>query len=182
MQDLAALSSAHQPSPASSATAAALHLGRLVPPAATASACCCTPTPQIPGGLIGVLYSSSFPLSVSSTPLLCLPPARTTQQAPHPSPDQTHTDANLSQPITSSVCLCIIICSCTPGAHSLTLQPPGLPPVQPSRLLPGEPTFCAGTTRLPATRHPSRYLPPCCAALCPFQRTGRGNIDLPPGT
>lgn len=33
----------------------------------------------IPGGF-GVLYSSSFPFSVSSTPLLCLPPARTTHQ------------------------------------------------------------------------------------------------------
>lgn len=120
----------------------------------------------IPGGLVVSCIRLRFRSVSSQTPLLCLPPARTAQQTPLPSRVIQHTDANLFSAL-APIC----------RVYAWGFTHPGLSPVQPF-----PPPFFAGTTRLPAARHPSQYLPPCCAATLSLQRTGRSNIDLPPGT
>lgn len=157
-----------------SATAAVLHLGRLVPPLQLRAA-----LPRHNPWWIGVLYSSSFPHSVSSTPLLCLPPARTTHQAPHPSPDQPHRRRPFSAH--HQLCVPLLPFSCTPGAHPPTLHPwpascPAFPPSSWRAHI-----LCRddASSRYKASQSISATL--LCSTLS-FQRTGRGNIDLPPGT
>lgn len=98
---------------------------------------------------------------------------------------------DLSRPITSSVWPCyyhrVVYArrfshspALPPIAHRHTHPDPGPSPVQPSP----DPILFAGTTRLPATGYPSQISATllCAQHSCFFQRTGRGNIDLPPGT
>lgn len=120
----------------------------------------------IPGGF-GVLYSSSFPFSVSSTPLLCLPPARTTHQAPHHRPFSAHHQLRLRL-LLPSPCIRPEILSlarlATHHAHTRTHTH--------TRTLacllssPPDPILSQGRRVFPLPGIPVKYLPPCSVQHC----------------